>query len=497
MKILTLLFIAILFLHFSLTSIAQISEYKLVPSDGASFDVFGAVSISGDYAVVGAPGDNEDSGSVYIFRRNGAMWEEENKIKASDGDSDDGFGGSVSISGDYMIVSATGDDDNGPESGSAYVFRRDGINWIEEKKLTASDGTAGEQFGSSVSISEDYAIVGASADDGKGAAYIFRRDGSNWGDEQKLTASDGAYSDYFGFSVSISGDYTIVGAWQNGSNDEGAAYIFRKTGSNWGDEQKLTASDGEGYDNFGFSVSISGDFAIIGAIGGNHNIDPSGAVYIFRRDGLFWMEEEKLSASDASQYDTFGHSVSISGDYAVIGQPGQTGLGFTGSAYIIKRNGTDWTEIQKITASDGAIDDLFGYSVSLSGDYTIVGSPQDDASGPYSGSAYVYSGFVVGVENEQLEYPHYYRLTQNFPNPFNPSTKIKFTIPHLGAYRNTPIQLIVYDVLGNEIVTLVNKEKPAGNYEVEFDGTGLPSGVYFYRLQAGNFIKTKKMLLMK
>ncbi len=153
---------------------------------------------------------------------------------ASDGDAGDRFGYSVSISGDYAIVGAYLDNDNGSFSGSAYIFHRDGTSWSQQAKLTASDGVTNDVFGFSVSVNGDYAIVGAFIDDdngsNSGSAYIFKRDGTNWHEQFKLTASDAAASDHFGTSVSISGDYAIVGAnWDddNGTNS-GSAYIFGK-----------------------------------------------------------------------------------------------------------------------------------------------------------------------------------------------------------------------------------------------------------------------------
>jgi len=218
---------------------------------------------------------------------------ERKKLLADDGAAGDHFGLSVSISGDTATVGAYGDDDNGDDSGSAYIFSRNqggADNWGQVKKLTAGDGAAGDTFGLSVSISGDTATVGAYGDDGySGSAYIFSRDQGgavNWGQVQKLTAGDGAAGDYFGRSVSISGDTAIVGAYGDDDNGDrsGSAYSFsRDQGGtdNWGEVKKLTAGDGAAYDNFGYSVSISGDTAIVGALWDGDNGDASGSAYIF------------------------------------------------------------------------------------------------------------------------------------------------------------------------------------------------------------------------
>jgi len=387
-----------------------LEKQKLLASDGADFDYFSrSVSISGDYAIVGAYRDDDkgsDSGSAYIFKRDGAAWLLQAKLLADDGDAGDWFGHSVSISGDYAIVGAIFDDDNGSASGSAYIFKRTlkfippgGFVWVweEQAKLLASDGAASDYFGYSVSISGDYAIVGSVNNDDKGnnsgSAYIFRRDGTSWVQHQKLLASDCAASDSFGYSVSISGDYAIVGAIgdDDKGNDSGSAYIFKRDGESWVQHPKLLASDGAAEDYFGCSVSISGDYAIIGACRDGDRGDVSGSAYIVKHVGGGWVLQQKLLAADGTAGDSFGFSVSISGDYAIVGAIIDDDNGSaSGSAYIFKRDGLEWLQQPKLLPADGAAGDYFGYSVSISGDYAIVGAYGDDYKGDMSGSAYVF-----------------------------------------------------------------------------------------------------------
>ena len=376
----------------------QDQQDKLLAADGAGDDYFGySVSISGDYAIVGARGDDSYTGSAYIFTANDVNCsdlDEAAKLTAADAAAYDRFGYSVSVSGGYAIVGAYGDDDNGDSSGSAYIFYYDGTNWSQQAKLLAADGAAGDWFGRSVSVSDDYAIVGAYGDDdngsASGSAYIFYYDGTNWSEQAKLTASDDAAGDWFGVSVSLSGNYAIVGAYgddDNGSNS-GSAYIFRFNGLSWSEQAKLTAADGAADDLFGISVSISGDYAIIGADGDDSR---TGSAYIFRRYGTSWSEQAKLTASDGAAYDYFGYSVSISGDYAVVGAHYDDDNGTdSGSAYLFKRDGTNWSPQVKLLAADGAAGDWFGRSVSVSDDYAIVGAYGDDDNGNDSGSAYLF-----------------------------------------------------------------------------------------------------------
>jgi len=233
-------------------------------------DFFGiSVSINSDGSrvIISATRDDNDRGSAYIFKRDGTIWTEEQKIIASDGVDDDEFGISVSINSDgsRVVIGAQGDDDNGSSSGSAYIFKRDNTLWLKEQKLTASDAAAIDFFGNSVSINADGSrvVVGAFFDDNdnsKGSAYIFNRIGTVWTEEQKIIASDRAVDDQFGSSVSINGNgcRVIVSARGDDSN-KGSAYIFNRIGTTWTEEQKIVASDGAGSDFFGISVSINGD----------------------------------------------------------------------------------------------------------------------------------------------------------------------------------------------------------------------------------------------
>ena len=388
----------------SSSSMLMADEFKIIASDGAASDQFGkTVSISGDYAIVGADEDDDNgagSGSVYIYERTASnTWGNELKITESEGAASDFFGNSVSISGDYAIVGAFIDGDNGVSSGSVYLYERtSGNTWGNELKIIASDGDDYGYFGDSVSISGDYAIVGSRGDDDNGAdsgaVYLYERtSGNTWGNEFKITASDGAANDSFGDSVSISGDYAIVGAHGDDSSS-GSVYLYERTsGNTWGNELKITASDGAANDQFGYSVSISGDYAIVGAHLDDDNGSTSGSVYIYERtSGNTWENELKIIASDGELSDHFGYSVSIDNNYAIVGANRDDDNGESaGAVYIYERtSGNTWGNEFKIIASDGAANDSFGESVSISGDYAIVGADEDDDNGAGSGSVYIY-----------------------------------------------------------------------------------------------------------
>ena len=381
-------------------------EQRITANGSTSLDKFGeSVAISGDFAIVGAYGDNgseESSGAAYILSYTGSNWTQTQKLTASDSAGLSKFGQSVAISGNYAIVGAYGDNNGGEASGAAYIFYYDGNSWIEQQKITANAQTSWNKFGQSVAIFEDIAVVGAFGDsengESAGAAYVFNFDGSNWSQSQKLTANDGAAWDKFGQSLSISGNYVIIGAPGDGDKGalSGSAYIFYYNGSSWTQIQKLTADDGAPWDNFGHSVAISANVAIVGAYKDDDHGESSGSAYVFYRDGNTWKPEQKLSASDGVASDFFGHSVSIYGDYAIAGAYGDDDNGIlSGSAYIFSFDGNSWNQIEKLPANDASASDYFGESVAIYGNHAFVGAYGDDVNGESSGSTYLYRNFTI------------------------------------------------------------------------------------------------------
>ena len=380
---------------------ALIDLDKTLAMDGAANDLFGvSVSVSGDTAIVGSYFDGNNngvsSGSAYIFTRSGGTWTQQAKITPNDGAKNDQFGISVSVSGDTVIVGSVFDDDNGVSSGSAYIFTRSGTDWSQQAKITPNDGTAGDFFGYSVSLSGDTVIVGSYLDDdngnNSGSAYIFTRSGTDWSQQAKITPNDGSADNFFGISVSLSEDTVIVGANQDDSgNNSGSAYIFTRTGGTWTQQAKITPNDGTAGDFFGYSVSLSEDTVIVGAYRDDDNGSSSGSAYIFTRSGTDWSQQAKITNNDGMAGDFFGYSVSLSGNTVIVGayQDDDSGNN-SGSAYIFTRTGGTWTQQAKITPNDGASDDQSGISVSMSGDTVIVGAYRDDDNGSSSGSAYVF-----------------------------------------------------------------------------------------------------------
>ena len=384
-------------------------QAKIQASDKQLYDTFGysvAISDDGNTAIVGARTEDTggtDAGAAYIFTRSGTTWTQQQKIQASDKQASDLFGNSVDISGDgnTAIVGAIYEDTGASAAGAAYIFTRSGTTWTQQAKIQASDKQASDIFGSSVAISEDgnTAIVGAVGEDtggsSAGAAYIFRRSGTTWTQQQKIQSSDKQAGDFFGRSVAISddGNTTIVGAdgESTGGSEAGAAYIFAWFGTSWTQQQKIQASDKQASDLFGNSVDISGDgnTAIVGSYYEDTGGTNTGAAYIFTQSGATWSEQQKIQRSTTQFVNWFGYSVAISedGNTAIVGAPAGAG-----AAYIFTRSGTTWTQQQEIQSSDIEGRDRFGNSVSISGDgnTAIAGAPYEATGGTDTGSVYIF-----------------------------------------------------------------------------------------------------------
>jgi FG-GAP repeat len=369
-----------------------IAEQKIFASDGSLDANFGgSVSLDGDTALIGAVGE-DPSGSAYIFIRSSMTWIQQAKLVPSDGGDDIAFGFSVSLFGDTALIGAPGGAWITNYSGSAYVFIRNGTTWTEQAKLVASDGVNLDNFGSSVALYADSALIGACLNNQSGSVYVFTRTDTTWTQLTKLTPSDGFNGESFGESVALGSNTALIGAVMDDDNGfcSGSAYVFTLTGTTWTEQAKLIASDGATMDFFGNSVSISGDTVLIGDVCDNDNGENSGSAYIFFRTGSTWIQQAKLLPSDGTVWDYFSYSISIQGNTALIGAIYDDDNGTnSGSAYVFTRTGTTWIQAQKLTALDASNYYCFG-TVSLDGDTALIGAEGGYGSTITSGLAWTF-----------------------------------------------------------------------------------------------------------
>lgn len=392
----------------------SIQQEKLIAVDGTSSAYFGdAVAIDGDTAVAGAPSEDmgaNEAGTVYVFTRAAGAWTLQQRLNANDAATGDQFGVKLALNGDTLFVGTEYDDVvQNVDQGSVYVFTRAGGVWTQQQKLIASDGKGNDRFGSFVSIDGDTALVGAYGVDigvksNQGAAYVFTRTGGVWFEQQKLTADDGEAGDAFGTSTALEGDTAIITAYlddNSGATDGGSAYVFSRTGGVWTQQQKLIAADSSLQDSFGVSVSLSGDTALVGAYRDDTSATNDGSAYVFTRTGGVWSQQQKLVASQPAAGSLFGYGIALKADTALIGAVNDPEAGQLnrGSVYLFGRVGGIWAQQQRFAANDSLAEDRFGCSIALSATTALIGARQATIGvNANQGAAYVFNlGEANGV----------------------------------------------------------------------------------------------------
>ena len=403
---------------------------------GAQFG--NAVAISGNTMVIGARHDSttaSQAGAAVVYVRNGTNWTQQAKLLANDGALGDKFGYSVAVSGDTVVIGAYNDDGAFADTGSAYVFSRNGTTWTQQQKLTAGDGTASDEFGNAVAIQEDLIAVGAHFADlpsnaAAGSVYLFQRSGTAWALTQKLIPIPGPFplpagfvqkpfvnyspilGDHFGESIAMNGGKMAVGASTSDlpATSAGAVYVFAGGGGTYAMEQKLVIPDGTNGDIFGCSVALDGNTLVGGARDDSPVIGKSayGAAYVFEFAGGLWNPQGKLMAADGAQVDRFGWSVAVSKDVVAIGaREDDTTVGpDAGSVYLFVRNGSAWTQKQKLAPADTFNGDRFGAGVAfISSTQLVVGAAEKALTGPNGqGAAYTFATSATSATSKSVRF---------------------------------------------------------------------------------------------
>ena len=457
-----------------------------------------AISSDGNTMIVGGPSDNLGIGAVWIFTRSSGVWTQQGPKLVGTGAIGKALqGSSVAISSDGNTAIVGGYQDNN-NTGAVWVFTRSGGVWTQQGNSLVGTGAIGfAKQGRSVAISSDgnTAIVGGSEDNIEaGAVWVFTRSGGIWSQQgPKLVGTGAVGNSLQGFSVDVSsdGNTAIVGGYSDNTNT-GAVWVFTRSGGVWTQQgPKLVGTGAVGNGRQGFSVAISSDGGTI-IEGGHFDNARAGAAWIFTRSSGVWTQQgSKLVGSNAAGNGSQGYSVDVSSDGNLVIIGGLSDNIGAGAVWVFTRSITVWAQLGPKLVGTGAIGNAFqGHSVAISSDggTLVVGGYVDNAN---TGAVWVFVNQATDVEDEGKIITNF-SLQQNYPNPFNPSTKISWQSP-VGSHH----KIKVYDVLGNEVATLVDEFRPAGSYVVNFDAEGLTSGIYFYKLQVGNFVETKKMILLK
>ncbi len=488
---------------------------KLVAMEAGHSVAHLSSDISGETVIVGVP----EQGFAAIFVLKGKKWEKQEEILADGGR----VGWDVAISGNAVIVGAPETND----SGSAFVFHRSGNNWKQVQKLKHDNPAKGDGFGEDVAIDRNTAIVGAAGDDevgrDSGTAYVYFREGNSWKLQAKLIPSDSAQGDAFGSSVFVLGNTAVVGSNGNSHNGIrfcGAAYVFTRRDGVWTEQAKLTASDAAKADRFGTAVSMSEKTIIVGApFRDTEAKGDAGAAYTFLFDGNTWKEQGKLFPKDAQKGHKFGTGVAMTPNIALVGAPWDDDVEVgSGATYSFVRTDGVWKQQEKVVPHDVGEDYHFGFSVNVSENAAIVSAhniPHGAPTWPHGDGvqAYVFSMTEdfgtppfsvkpIGLQVTTFGRVKRTDLLQNFPNPFNPETWIPYRLARDGG-----VHVTIYDANGALVRTLDLGYQAAGHYvnlssAVYWDGHNqdgehVASGLYFYTLSTDDFKATRRMLIQK
>ena len=484
-----------------------------------------------EWAAVGSPQLDVNGilgvGGVTIYNNND-HWTISQEISPDNLPRSANFGISLAFSWETLFVGALNTDSDAPFAGSVYVYEFDSNIWAQTQILTASDSKPGSQFGYSISTEPEYNIlvVGAYNADGNesksGAVYIFQKDynseGHPWVQIQKIVAEDGKSHDYFGHSVKLlTNNVLAVGAYNADGAEErsGAVYIFERNQEGmWVQTQKVFDPNGNSSDLFGYSIaredyvpiivkentlqSHYSELIFIGAPGANSENVQSGSVYVFDRAEGDLILQKELFEEETGHNDHFGVSIGSMNGILFVGanRSGFENLGkvYQYEYYQISDNEFNFDNVNYFPTNESEKIDYYGGTISTDmwGGTIMISSPHSSRSNlKNSGDIEFFESLPLSSEDDS-EIILDYKLEQNYPNPFNPTTQINYQVKDAGL-----VKLTVFNLLGQEVQTLVNEQKVNGAYSVDFNASALSSGFYFYRLEVNDFVSVKKMMLIK
>jgi hypothetical protein len=373
----------------------------------ATPDGFGsAVALDGHAALVGAAEDanpnGERAGAAYLFERTTDGWKRDVTLVPDDGDTGDGFGAAVALSGDAALVGAPENEDpNGRDGGSAYLFERTDGTWTQRAKLAAGSGASVGAFGASVALEGDTALVGAPGDGYQdegtpGAAYLFEEIDGDWSHGRRLTPGGSVSGDAFGHAVALSDGTALIGApFDDEPNGEWGGSVYVLGGSEWSRWTKIAPKEGTERETFGCAVALSGGTALLGARGDAAipgTVYAEGSAYVFTRMAGEWSQAARLTPPDGRDFG-FGTAVAVDDDTALVGEfviSDVAGHYSTARAHVFERATGDWTHRSRFDHESDQRDDFFGRAVGLSGDAALVGAPDTDDYMGTEGSTHLF-----------------------------------------------------------------------------------------------------------
>jgi hypothetical protein len=441
---------------------------------------------------------------VYVYKIENNNYSFEYKIFPSDTQSGTFgmlFGGELLYSDGQLFVGARNRKINDIPVGAVYLFEYENDIWVEKQIILPSQPYSFNGFFPSfISKYNDYLLVGADHYDNQfensGKAFLYKFVNDKYELCQEIIPFDEKENQLFGSSGAIDNNTILIGSPYDSTKSgifSGSVYIYFREDSLWTFSRKYEPKPNSQFLSFGSSFTLNDNYVFVGTAG-HPNYNLPGKVFIYNYNEPVLEFAQIIETGDSYFNDRFSSSLDAKGDSLLVGALFDTVKNEDcGAAYLFVNDDTgNWNKKYKLSPSDEINTNSFSYAIVLTDDRIYVGAHQTIVNGIRMGSVFIYSSEPLSIREDEVKYPDGFFLSQNYPNPFNPVTNIKFRLGESGF-----VSLIVYDILGNEVITLVNEEKLSGIYEVELNAGSLPSGVYCYRLTSGNLSITKKLILLK
>ncbi|MCH7964830.1 MAG: T9SS type A sorting domain-containing protein [Bacteroidetes bacterium] len=479
----------------------QLYEEQIIPFDGLDSDHFGsAVAVSDSFLFISSLRYSDHTqNSVYVYRLENNSYSFLYKIYPSDTQSGTNgalFGVALLYSDGQLFVGARNRKINNIPIGAVYLFEYEDYHWVEKQIiLPPQPFSFGSWFSSFISKSNDYLLIGANRYDSEfessGKAFLYKFINNQYELYHEFSPFDAKEDQHFGSSGIIKDNTILIGSPLDSTKSgiySGSVYVYFKEDSLWTFNQKYVPEPNSEYFKFGSAMAANDDYVFIGK-----SDDNPGKVYVYNYYPPLLDYDQFIETGDNFSGDLFGVFMFPKGDSLLVGAFNDTVKNdLSGAAYLFVNKGERWEKKHKIYPSDEVNTRTFGYRGIITEDKIFIGALGTKVNNIRSGAVYVYASMPLSVDKNYTLNPKDFYLSQNYPNPFNPTTNISYSIS-----QRSFVTLKIYDVLGNEVTTLINKEVRAGSYEVEFDANNLPSGIYFYQIRAGAFVDTKKLVLMK
>ena len=495
-------FVYLIIIITSIINAQTLYEKQIIPFDALNGDHFGAdIAINDSLLFISSLRySNSVDACVYVYKFIDNDFVFEAKIFPDDPEPLVLFGSKLHYQDDQLFVGARNKKIDGFTVGALYVFEFENNHWVQKQKIVPPEPLISKKYFSEAiaKLNETLVVSAYRSDAGaedNGKVFIYKYFNNQYVLQQELAPYDPKDYQFFGNSLVLKNNFLLVGS--NGDSTvsgsgSGSIYAYLKEDTVFTFSRKFIPQPNPPYLTLGTSMTSNDDFVFAGSAA-SFSYNLPGKVYIYKITEPLIEFHQIIESGEGYSNDRFGINMLVKGDTLLVTAfYDSVNNSYPGSVYMFMKEDNFWVKKKKIVPSDEQTASLFGNSLALNDEIIFIGAKLSGTVSLHPGKVYIYSTTPLSVLDEEPTLIDEFTLYQNYPNPFNPVTIIKYEIP-----KNTYVKLEIFDVLGRKITTLVNEEKQAGRYKEEFDASVLASGIYYYRIVAGSFTSTKKMLLLK